>query len=62
MGLVRGMEVAVDHVGRWRRAGATHLSVNTMGLSADGPVGVDRHIAALAELAEAIDLPRRDVS
>ena len=62
MGLTRGLEMAVDHVGRWRRAGATHLSVNTMGLSADGPVGVDRHIAALAELAEAIGLPRRDVS
>jgi probable F420-dependent oxidoreductase len=54
----RGIEVAVDHVDRWRTTGATHLGVNTMGIG-DAPVGVDRHIAALAELAEAIDLPRR---
>ena len=60
--LARGVETAVDHVGRWQRAGATHLSINTMGLSAEGPVGVDRHIAGLAEVAEAIGLPRHEVS
>jgi probable F420-dependent oxidoreductase len=58
VGMTRGVEVAADHVGRWRSAGATHLGVNTMGM---GTVGVDGHIAALAELARAIDLPPRVV-
>jgi hypothetical protein len=57
----RGLDVAVDHVQRWRTAGASHLGINTMGI-AEAPVGIDRHIAALAELAEAINLPRRPVS
>ena len=62
IGTGRGIDVAADHVQRWRAAGATHLGVNTMGLDrTGGPVGIDRHIAALAELAEAIDLPRRSV-
>jgi alkanesulfonate monooxygenase SsuD/methylene tetrahydromethanopterin reductase-like flavin-dependent oxidoreductase (luciferase family) len=58
----RGLEVAVDHAQRWRTAGATHLSVNTMGISPGTPVGIDRHIAALAELANAIGLPPRPTS
>ena len=41
---------------------ATHLSIDTMRLVPDGPVGVDRHLAALAELADAIGLPRRSVT
>lgn len=56
--LSQGIEAAAEAVRLWREAGATHLSVDTMRLVPDGPVGVDRHIAALAELADAIDLPR----
>ncbi len=37
-----------EHARRWRAAGASHLSVNTMHA---GLVGVDAHIAALAEVA-----------
>ncbi|HET6965032.1 MAG TPA: LLM class F420-dependent oxidoreductase [Acidimicrobiales bacterium] len=44
---------AVDHAGRWRSAGATHLSVNTMG---GGLSDVDAHIAVLVELAPALGL------
>jgi probable F420-dependent oxidoreductase len=58
----RGLDVAVDHVQRWRSAGATHLGINTMGLSPGAAVSIDRHIAALAELASAIGLPPRTVS
>ena len=43
----------VEHTGRWRAAGATHLSVNTMG---GGLAGVDDHIALLSELAPALGL------
>lgn len=57
-----GPDVAADHIERWRAAGATHISVNTMALVSTGPVGIDRHIAALAELAAAIDLPKPIVS
>ncbi len=39
------------HAGRWREAGASHLSVNTM---AAGCAGVDDHIAALVAVAEAL--------
>ncbi len=38
----------IDHVDRWRRAGATHLSVNTMGA---GLAGVDDHLNVLAQIA-----------
>jgi probable F420-dependent oxidoreductase len=48
-----GAEKLIDHVGRWRAAGASHLSVNTMNA---GLGGVDEHLAALAEVAEALDL------
>jgi probable F420-dependent oxidoreductase len=58
IGLARGVDVAADHADRWRQAGATHLGVNTMGLVPTGPVGIDRHIGALAELADALSLPR----
>lgn len=37
--------------GRWRDAGATHLSVNTMGA---GFESIDEHLAALAAAADAI--------
>jgi hypothetical protein len=48
-----GAAKLVDHVGRWRAAGASHLSVNTMGA---GLGGVDGHLAALTEAAEALGL------
>ncbi|HEX5266621.1 MAG TPA: LLM class F420-dependent oxidoreductase [Acidimicrobiales bacterium] len=47
------LDRVVEHVGRWRAAGATHLSVNTMG---GGLAAVDDHIAALVELAPALGL------
>ena len=55
--LARGLDGALDLIQRWRDAGASHLSVNTMGM-AGGPSGIDRHIGALAEVAEAIGLPK----
>ena len=42
-----------EHAGRWRAAGATHVSVNTMGV---GLASVDAHLAALTETAAALDL------
>jgi probable F420-dependent oxidoreductase len=57
-----GADTAADQVDRWRRAGATHVGVNTMALVPTGPVGIDRHIAALVELADAINLPKPQVS
>lgn len=47
----RGAEQLADHAGRWRDAGATHVSVNTMGA---GLATVDAHLAALAEAAAAL--------
>jgi probable F420-dependent oxidoreductase len=49
----RGAEQLVDHVGRWRDVGASHVSVNTMGA---GLGGVDGHLAALTAAAEALGL------
>ncbi|MGO8959165.1 MAG: LLM class F420-dependent oxidoreductase [Streptosporangiaceae bacterium] len=43
----------VDHVGRWRQAGASHVSVNTMGA---GLGAVDGHLAALQAAADALGL------
>jgi probable F420-dependent oxidoreductase len=40
-----------DHAERWREAGASHLSVNTM---AAGCAGVDGHIAAITAVAGAL--------
>jgi probable F420-dependent oxidoreductase len=48
-----GADKLVDHVGRWSAAGASHLSVNTMGAKLGG---VDGHLAALAQAAEALEL------
>ena len=45
-----------DHAGRWRAAGASHLSVNTMGT---GLVGVDAHVQALTDAAAALGLQSR---
>jgi probable F420-dependent oxidoreductase len=46
-----GAEQVADRVGRWRDAGATHVSVNTMGA---GLAAVDDHLSALAEAAAAL--------
>jgi len=43
----------LDEVGQWSAAGATHLSINTMGA---GLRSVDDHLAALAATAEALGL------
>jgi probable F420-dependent oxidoreductase len=50
-----GAEKLVDHIGRWRAAGASHVSVNTMG---SGLGGVDGHLDALSKAAEALQLSR----
>jgi len=44
-----GIETLVDHVGRWRGVGATHVSINTMNAGL-GPV--DAHLAALEAAAQ----------
>jgi probable F420-dependent oxidoreductase len=51
-----GAAKLVDHVGRWQAAGASHLSVNTMG---SGLGSVDGHLAALTDAAEALGLGSR---
>jgi hypothetical protein len=48
-----GVDKVVDHVGRWRAAGASHLSINTMNA---GLGSIDGHIAALAETANALGI------
>ena len=49
-----GLAKLADHVGRWRAAGATHVSINTMGA---GLGTVDGHLAVLAEAAAGLGLP-----
>jgi probable F420-dependent oxidoreductase len=49
-----GADTLADHVDRWRRAGATHVSINTMGA---GFGSVDEHLAALATGAASLGLP-----
>ncbi len=48
-----GVDKLVDHVGRWRAAGATHLSINTMNA---GLGTVDDHLTALTAAADALGL------
>jgi probable F420-dependent oxidoreductase len=48
-----GVGTLVDHVERWRAAGASHLTVNTMGA---GFPSLDAHLDALAETASALHL------
>ena len=50
-----GLEQLVDHVGRWRDAGATHSRVNTMGA---GLGDLDGHLGVLAEVATALHLTK----
>jgi probable F420-dependent oxidoreductase len=42
---------AVHHADRWRAAGATHLTIDTMHT---GRAGVDQHLASLTRAAEAV--------
>lgn len=48
-----GPSGVATHADKWRHAGATHLTLNTMGA---GLVGVDDHLSALAEAAPALGL------
>ena len=48
-----GAEKLAEQAQRWREAGATHLSVNTMGA---GLGSLDAHLAALAGIATALKL------
>jgi probable F420-dependent oxidoreductase len=52
---VGGAERLIDHVERWRAAGASHVSVNTMGA---GLGSVEGHIKTLTIIAEALRLQR----
>ena len=47
-----GLGEVVDHADRWRAAGATHLSINTMGA---GFADLDDHLDALAQVADALE-------
>jgi probable F420-dependent oxidoreductase len=46
-----GLDRLTTHAERWREAGASHVSVNTMGAGCDG---ADAHIAALAGIARVL--------
>jgi len=48
-----GAEQVAERVARWHDAGASHVSVNTMGA---GLATVDEHLAALSEVAAALGL------
>ncbi len=50
-----GVDKIVDHLGRWRDAGATHVAVNTMNAGL-GPV--DAHLEVLAQVASALSLSK----
>jgi probable F420-dependent oxidoreductase len=51
-----GVAKAVDHLGRWQQAGATHVSVNTMNAGL-GPVAA--HLDVLSAIAQEVGLPAR---
>ena len=51
-----GIDKLVDQVGRWREAGATHVSVNTMNA---GLGAVDAHLEKLTLVAGALELTAR---
>jgi probable F420-dependent oxidoreductase len=50
-----GAATVADHADRWRKIGATHLTVNTMGA---GLGSVDAHLEALATAAEVLEVGR----
>jgi hypothetical protein len=47
------LETVASRVESWQRAGATHVSLNTMGA---GFASVDAHLEVLARVADALDL------
>ncbi len=49
----KSVDKLVEQLGRWRAAGASHASVNTMGA---GLETVDDHLRVLAEIARALEL------
>jgi probable F420-dependent oxidoreductase len=49
----KGVDTLADHVDRWRRAGATHVSVNTMRA---GLATADDHLRVLGEIARALEI------
>jgi hypothetical protein len=49
-----GVAQVLDHVGRWRDAGASHVSINTMNA---GLGAVEGHLTALTAAAAALGLP-----
>jgi probable F420-dependent oxidoreductase len=51
------VDALADEVDRWRQAGATHVSVNTMGAGLGGVAG---HLAALTETATRLQLTTSD--
>jgi probable F420-dependent oxidoreductase len=48
-----GIEKLLDHIGRWQAAGASHVTVNTMGSRLGS---VDGHLEVLATVAGALQL------
>ena len=50
-----GVDRLVERVGKWRAAGASHVSINTMGA---GFASLDDHLKALSTVAEALELGR----
>jgi probable F420-dependent oxidoreductase len=48
-----GVDRLTDHVGRWQKAGASHVAINTMGA---GLASVDDHLGVLTTAAEALGL------
>src|SRR5579863_4027842 len=52
----KGVDKLAEQVGRWRAAGASHVSVNTMGA---GLASVDHHLRVLGDVARALDLTPR---
>ena len=53
---VGGAERLIDHVERWRAAGASHVSVSTMGA---GIGSVNGHLKTLTIIAKALRIQRR---
>jgi len=48
-----GIDKLIDHVGRWRDAGATHVAINTMNADLGS---LDAHLDVLAAAAQALKL------
>ena len=48
-----GSESAAEQIAAWRQAGATHVSINTMGA---GLASVDDHLDALASVSAGLTL------